>query len=128
MPNPLNWARLRANGKVCRNTVTDALKQAGIDSEGYAPFTDAQYAALFGAPAWKIRKILGLPRGCNLRDHLDERALSMIALAEHMTAEVIVVNGCKGRGACIAAGKAIASNIAQGVQAAMAAADRQHSH
>lgn len=91
------WQKVRAEGKVTRRTLTDAIKDWYINNSDsttypqsamYANTTNAIYQALWGMTALEIESRLGCDRN-QLRSHLSEACLKDLERAEHRVMEFV---------------------------------------
>ena len=91
------WQEVRAEGKVTRRTLTDAIKDwytnnpdstAYPQSAMYANTTNAIYRALWDMTALEIEARLGCDRN-QLRSHLSEACLKILERAEYRVMEFI---------------------------------------
>ncbi|NHM25959.1 hypothetical protein G7K71_02820 [Desulfofundulus sp. TPOSR] len=78
----------RAVGKITRRTLTDSIKESGLNEEmhgwGYKAVTDLVYKAVLGMTARQYRETRGLPVDANVRDYLDSFQLSRVEKAEKL--------------------------------------------
>jgi Rha family phage regulatory protein len=80
--------RQRAIGKAIRRTLTDAIKESGLNTQlkgwAYKSITDLVYRVAIGCTAAQFRKMHGLDKDANIRDYLDTYQLARISQAEKL--------------------------------------------
>lgn len=107
----------RAHSIRVRNGFTDTLKEHGVEKRGYIDCTESIYDGLFGRKSYQIRQARGLAPRSNVRDHLPEVELILVAAAEALGAERIRHEKRVGNGDCAAASYLSASNLRKAVEA-----------
>jgi hypothetical protein len=105
------WAASRAEARAIRNTYTATLRDHDVKGRGYMDCTDETYLGLFDGPAWRLRHERGLPKGTNVRDHMDIVELSAIKLTEALASERISVEDARGNAECKEATGRTATNV-----------------
>ncbi|WP_421847974.1 hypothetical protein [Novosphingobium sp.] len=107
----------RAHSIRARNDYTDTLKAHGVEERGYMDCTEGIYTGLFGRKSHEIRQARGLGPRTNVRDHLPEVELILVAAAEALGAERIRHEKRVGNGDCALASYLSASNLRKAVEA-----------
>lgn len=116
-PEDNRWAGVRALSRSNRKNYTQTLKDHGVVEKGYMDCTEAVYQSLLGAKSYKIREQRGLPKGSNLRNHMDTSELSFVMAAEALTAERIADEDRRGNALCVEASRIGASAIRSALEA-----------
>ncbi|MEG3878648.1 KilA-N domain-containing protein [Microcoleus sp. herbarium7] len=105
------WQKVRADGKVTRRTLTDAIRDWYIKNPNattcpqhsmYANTTNAIYQALWGMTALEIEGLLGCERN-QLRNHISKACLKDLERAECRVMEFIDYDSIKPIDAVFAA-------------------------
>ncbi|MDI3257680.1 MAG: Rha family transcriptional regulator [Kyrpidia sp.] len=85
--------KAREIGKLARRTLTDAIRESGMNDQmrgfAYKTVTDLAYRHVLGMTAAQYRRAHGLPRGANIRDHLDAHQLRRLDKAERLLQALI---------------------------------------
>lgn len=102
----------RDNGVVARKTFTARLKEHGVNFHGYRTCTHAIYQPLFGGGTTAIKQKYELPKGANVRDHLDVLDLATLTFIEALSAERLRAEGSYGTLAC----EQVCNQVAQSVK------------
>ena len=110
------WAGMRALARSQRTSYTGVLKNHGVAGRGYMLCTDAVYAQLLGAPAWRLRQHRQIAKRANLRDHLSISDLSFVMAAEALAAERIEDEDRQGNAECVDASGRSAAAIRDAVE------------
>lgn len=92
--------RARFQGKATRNRLVSVLAAHGVQQEGYRLCTNATYTPLWGGSASTIRQRKNLPARANPREHMSEKELVSLHLAELLAAESIEQKNTHGNQRC----------------------------
>ncbi|MBO3273203.1 KilA-N domain-containing protein [Hymenobacter defluvii] len=100
-------------GKATRNRLTSTLAAHGVHKQGYRLCTNATYIPLWGGPASLIRQRKQLPEKANTREHMSEKELVGLHLAELLASESIEQKNVRGNQACAQECARAAQSVAQ---------------
>lgn len=91
------WIQQRMMGQETRNKLTDYWKSAGVEEgKEYAILTNIIHEEWSGLGVQDHKKVKGLAKSTNLRDHMSEAELIFTALAELSTRQIAENMDSKG--------------------------------
>ena len=103
----------RFQGRATRNRLVSVLARHGVWKHGFRLCTNATYQPLWGGPAALVREKKQLPAGANPREHMSEKELVGLHLAELLAAESIEQKNVRGNQACAAECTRAAQSVAR---------------
>jgi hypothetical protein len=100
-PEQGEWLEARLNGKRTRFTLSDTLKDHGVQAEGYGRCTNAIYRPILGADAKTLKAQIAdekhLPvKRVNPRDHMSIKQLNDLEFAERVAAGQLKAHNARG--------------------------------
>jgi len=105
--------RARFLGKATRREFTSVLARHGVWGPGFRLCTNATYKPLWGGEAADIRQRKNLPEKANTREHMSEKELVSLHLAELLAAESIEKLNVRGNTACASQCTRAAQSVAR---------------
>lgn len=105
--------RARFLGKATRGRLVTVLARHGVKDHGYRLCTNATYKPLWGGEASHIREKKNLPEKANPREHMSEKELVSLHLAELLAAESIEKLNVHGNTACASQCTRAAQSVAR---------------
>jgi hypothetical protein len=105
--------RARLLGITTRKDFVSVLARHGVHKHGYRLCTNATYEPLWGGPAAHIRVRKNLPEKANTREHMSEKELVGLHLAELLAAESIETTRARGNEQCATQCRRAAQSVAQ---------------
>lgn len=105
--------RARFLGKATRGRLVSVLARHGVQKHGYRLCTNATYKPLWGGEAADIRVRKNLPEKANPREHMSEKELVGLHLAELLAAEGIEKGNVRGNTACAEECRRAARSVAR---------------
>lgn len=105
--------RARFLSKATRGRLVSVLARHGVHKHGYRLCTNATYKPLWGGEAADIRVRKNLPEKANPREHMSEKELVGLHLAELLAAEGIEKGNVRGNTACAEECKRAARSVAK---------------
>lgn len=112
-----SFIQLRLQAVDGRNGFTSALKNHGVEREGYGMCTRAIYAGVFGGDGSSsfVRQKLGIGKKTAIRDSINRLQLAMVTLAEEAAADRIKQDQLTGNVECTQACKTASQAISKAV-------------